>query len=124
MRPSFLIWSNVSSVRWVKSSQGICRGTCGWITSFLFFIVEKSKIRRETNVRCVLTNHYFYNDNNYLFSIFFILWARSSTVERRPCTRGLTQAPVERGGGFGFKSRRVHSVITEYYQIQTRNSKN
>lgn len=29
-----LKWSILSSVRGVKSSQGICRGTCRWITSF------------------------------------------------------------------------------------------
>ncbi len=27
-------------MRWVKSSQGIRRGTCGWITSFIFFAQE------------------------------------------------------------------------------------
>src|SRR3989344_4256714 len=35
--------ANLSSVRWVKSSQGSRRGTCGWITSFFFLYRKKPK---------------------------------------------------------------------------------
>ena len=33
--------ANLSSVRWAKSSQGSRRGTCGWITSFFYFIKRR-----------------------------------------------------------------------------------
>ena len=55
---------NLSSVRWVKSSQGSRRGTCGWITSFFIFNVGKFVFH---------------------FYIFYFQWARSLAVERRPC---------------------------------------
>ena len=34
VRIYFRVGSNHSSVRRIKSTQGICRGTCRWITSF------------------------------------------------------------------------------------------
>ena len=38
----FLDNANLNSVRWVKSSQGNRRGTCGWITSFYFSFLKNN----------------------------------------------------------------------------------
>ena len=44
VRTIFLNSSNQSSVRWVKSSQGTRRGTCGWITSYIFYFCSTNCI--------------------------------------------------------------------------------
>ena len=44
-------------MRWVKSSQGSRRGTCGWITSFIYL-----KGQKFARIFCFL---YFYNHKNY-----------------------------------------------------------
>ena len=62
-----LVKSNLRSVRWVKSSQGIRRGTCGWITSFFIF---------NWNFVLYQSAFNFYNQK----------WARSPAVERSLCT--------------------------------------
>ena len=44
----FLVMSILDSVRGVKSSQGIRRGTCGWITSFLLINSITLKLKSNT----------------------------------------------------------------------------
>ena len=39
--------ANLRSVRWAKSSQGIRRGTCGWITSYFFLFLTEKKTTTE-----------------------------------------------------------------------------
>lgn len=85
---------NPGSVRWVKSSQGIRRGTCGWITSFSFFFNKENQENDEqvhqTKTRCVSLKP---------FPI------------HQPHDRALSsvgRAPALQAGGHGFDSRRVH----------------
>ncbi len=98
----FLIMPNQMSVRWAKSSQGICRGTCGWITSFFSFKKNKRK-------KIVLTTLFL------AASLFIITWARSPAVERPLCKPASTQISenekANSAGGLGFEFRESPVII-------------
>src|SRR3989344_3287809 len=109
MRFNLRINSNLKSVRGVKSSQGIRRGTCGWITSYftlpmLFFTFFKIFILTYiTNTNTlglkapILQRKFaeiFINSDKTLFSNGLV----AQTGRAHPL----------QGWGPGFKSRRVH----------------
>ena len=105
----FLTTSNLSSVRWVKSSQGSRRGTCGWITSFFFFfnlLIKKRNNFFDTFVRRTfitwLTFFYYWSFSYENFSV---------NHRRQGLVAQFGRAPPLQGGGLGFKSRRVHSAF-------------
>ena len=89
MRLSFLIKSNLSSVRRVKSSQGSRRGTCGWITSFYFFYLFLILRINKTSKTGLL---HFYFHTQHLYSMGPQLNGRALPLQ---------------GRGFGFKKRRA-----------------
>ena len=75
--------SNSSSVRRDKSTQGIRRGTCGWITSLLYYNSDSLN-----QLHSMLLNQKIY-------------WLNGPIVKP-----GIT--PALQAGGYGFKSRSVH----------------
>ena len=106
MSRGLLVTSNLSSVRRVKSSQGIRRGTCGWITSFFYFF-------------------YFgllYPLNSYGPVAHLVLCVSKCLHEAKKSAALAYAKSILKGGGVGFeyglhtyepvgKSRRVHFKI-------------
>ena len=123
-------------MRWVKSSQGIRRGTYGWITSFYFIsqkknekhflIVNKGFNNLFTKIKCLKIAKFslyffivewnkthekrFHAFGREVFYFIFIQksnWARSPTVHQEKILVRKRALPLQ-GRDFGFESRRVH----------------